>query len=83
MNMAGKQIDGTVELLNNLVDEDLFINSEIYAMRFILRNLISNANKFTIEGGDYGLCTKGRELDYDVCERYRGGNDRRNQIQVV
>lgn len=95
MNMAGKQIDGTVELLNNLVDwgsmqmrgqgfekekvhmrtlvsnmfksfeimaslksnimvnlvdEDLFIKSEINAMRFILRNLISNANKFTKEG---------------------------------
>ncbi|WP_439504638.1 GAF domain-containing sensor histidine kinase [Sediminibacterium sp.] len=95
MNMAGKQIDGTVELLNNLVDwgsmqmlgqgfekekvhlrtlvsnmlnsfevmaslksnimvnlvdEDLFIKSEINALRFILRNLISNANKFTKEG---------------------------------
>ncbi len=95
MNMAGKQIDGTVELLNNLVDwgsmqmrgegfekekvhmrtlvsnmfksfevmaslksnimvnlvdEDLFIKSEINSMRFILRNLISNANKFTKEG---------------------------------
>lgn len=95
MNMAGKQIDGTVELLNNLVDwgsmqmrgkgfetekvhmrtlvsnmfksfevmaslksnimvnlvdEDLFIRSDINAMRFILRNLISNANKFTKEG---------------------------------
>ncbi|TAH12243.1 MAG: sensor histidine kinase [Sphingobacteriia bacterium] len=95
MNMAGKQIDGTVELLNNLVDwgsmqmkgkgfetekvhvrtlvsnmfksfevmsslksnimvnlvdEDLFIRSDINAIRFILRNLISNANKFTMEG---------------------------------
>lgn len=95
MNMAGKQIDGTVELLNNLVDwgsmqmrgkgvetekvhvrtlvsnmfksfevmsslksnimvnlvdEDLFVRSDINAMRFILRNLISNANKFTKEG---------------------------------
>lgn len=95
MNMAGKQIDGTVELLNNLVDwgsmqmrgegfekekvhmrtlvsnmfksfeimaslksnimvnlvdEDLFLKSEINSMRFILRNLISNANKFTKEG---------------------------------
>lgn len=95
MNMAGNQIDGTVELLNNLVDwgsmqmrgqgfekekvhmrtlvsnmfksfeimaslksnimvnlvdEDLFLKSEINAMRFILRNLISNANKFTKEG---------------------------------
>lgn len=95
MNMAGKQIDGTVELLNNLVDwgsmqmrgqgfetekvhmrtlvsnmlksfevmaslksnimvnlvdEDLFVKSDINAMRFILRNLISNANKFTKEG---------------------------------
>lgn len=95
MNMAGKQIDGTVELLNNLVDwgsmqmrgsgietekvhvrtlvsnmfksfevmsslksnvmvnlvdEDLFLRSDINAMRFILRNLISNANKFTKEG---------------------------------
>ncbi|TAF56377.1 MAG: sensor histidine kinase [Sphingobacteriia bacterium] len=95
MNMAGKQIDGTVELLNNLVDwgsmqmrgkgfesekvhvrtlvsnmfksfevmsslksnimvnlvdEDLFVRSDINAMRFILRNLISNANKFTTEG---------------------------------
>ncbi|HJV18869.1 MAG TPA: GAF domain-containing sensor histidine kinase [Sediminibacterium sp.] len=95
MNMAGKQIDGTVELLNNLVDwgsmqmrgrgvetekvhvrtlvsnmfksfevmsslksnimvnlvdEDLFVKSDINAMRFILRNLINNANKFTKEG---------------------------------
>lgn len=95
MNMAGNQIDGTVELLNNLVDwgsmqmrgqgfekekvhmrtlvsnmfksfeimaslksnimvnlvdEDLFLKSEINAMRFILRNLISNANKYTKEG---------------------------------
>ncbi len=95
MNMAGKQIDGTVELLNNLVDwgsmqmrgrgvetekvhvrtlvsnmfksfevmsslksnimvnlvdEDLFVKSDINAMRFILRNLISNANKFAKEG---------------------------------
>ena len=95
MNMAGKQIDGTVELLNNLVDwgsmqmkgkgfetekvhvrtlvsnmfksfevmsslksnimvnlvdEDLFIRSDINAIRFILRNLINNANKFTMEG---------------------------------
>ncbi len=95
MQMAAKQIDGTVELLNNLVDwgsmqmmgkgaetekihlytlvshmyksfeviaslkcnimanlvdDDLFINADINAMRFILRNLISNANKFTKEG---------------------------------
>ena len=95
MGMAGKQIDGTLELLNNLidwgsmqmrgkgfetekvhlrtlvsnmyktfeviaslksnimvnlVDEDLFIVSDINALRFILRNLISNANKFTKEG---------------------------------
>ncbi|MBY0480694.1 MAG: GAF domain-containing sensor histidine kinase [Chitinophagaceae bacterium] len=95
MQMAAKQIDGTVELLNNLVDwgsmqmkgrgfetekthlytlvsnmyksfdvmaslksnmlvnlvdDDLFINSEINALSFILRNLISNANKFTNEG---------------------------------
>lgn len=95
MQMAGKQIDGTLELLNNLidwgsmqirgrgfetekvhlrtlvsnmfksfeviaslkanimvnlVDEDLFIRSDINALRFILRNLISNANKFTKEG---------------------------------
>jgi signal transduction histidine kinase len=95
MAMAGKQIDGTLELLNNLidwgsmqmrgkgfetekvhlrtlvsnmyktfeviaslksnimvnlVDEDLFIVSDINALRFILRNLISNANKFTKEG---------------------------------
>ncbi|MGP2435559.1 sensor histidine kinase, partial [Listeria monocytogenes] len=34
----------------NLVDEDLFVRSDINAMRFILRNLISNANKFTKEG---------------------------------
>lgn len=95
MQMAAKQIDGTVELLNNLVDwgsmqmkgkgfesekihlytlisnmyksfevmaslksnilanlvdDDLFINSDINALRFILRNLISNANKFTKDG---------------------------------
>lgn len=95
MQMAAKQIDGTVELLNNLVDwgsmqmkgkgfeaekihlytlisnmyksfevmaslksnilanlvdDDLFINSDINALQFILRNLISNANKFTKDG---------------------------------
>lgn len=95
MQMAAKQIDGTIELLNNLVDwgsmqmkgkgsesekvhlytlisnmfksfevmaalksnilanlvdDDLFINSDINALRFIFRNLISNANKFTKEG---------------------------------
>jgi signal transduction histidine kinase len=95
MQMAGKQIDGTLELLNNLidwgsmqmkgrgfetekvhlrtlvsnmfksfevvaslkanimvnlVDEDLFLKSDINALRFILRNLINNANKFTKEG---------------------------------
>lgn len=95
MQMAAKQIDGTVELLNNLVDwgsmqmmgkgaetekihlytlvshmyksfevmaslksnimanlvdDELFINADINAIRFILRNLISNANKFTKEG---------------------------------
>lgn len=95
MQMAAKQIDGTVELLNNLVDwgsmqmkgkgfesekihlytlvsnmcksfevlaslksnimanlvdDDLFINSDFNAMCFILRNLISNANKFTNDG---------------------------------
>jgi signal transduction histidine kinase len=37
-------------IMVNLVDEDLFIKSEINSMRFILRNLISNANKFTKEG---------------------------------
>lgn len=95
MQMAAKQIDGTVELLNNLVDwgsmqmkgkgaeaekihlytlvsnmyksfeviaslkcnimanlvdDDLFIHADINAMRFILRNIMSNANKFTKEG---------------------------------
>ena len=37
-------------IMVNLVDEDLFIVSDINALRFILRNLISNANKFTKEG---------------------------------
>ncbi|KAF0242533.1 MAG: hypothetical protein FD183_345 [Chitinophagaceae bacterium] len=37
-------------IMVNLVDEDLFVRSDINAMRFILRNLISNANKFTKEG---------------------------------
>ncbi|WP_204348219.1 HAMP domain-containing histidine kinase, partial [Stenotrophomonas maltophilia] len=32
-------------IMVNLVDEDLFVRSDINAMRFILRNLISNANK--------------------------------------
>jgi signal transduction histidine kinase len=37
-------------ILANLVDDDLFINSDINALRFILRNIISNANKFTKDG---------------------------------
>jgi len=106
MQMASKQIDGTVELLNNLVDwgsmqmkgkrfetekihlytlvsnmyksfevmaslksnilanlvdDDLFINSDSNALRFILRNIISNANKFTKEGV-ITVCTSS-ELD--------------------
>jgi signal transduction histidine kinase len=34
----------------NLVDDDLLIYSDPHAIRFILRNLISNANKFTSDG---------------------------------
>ena len=36
--------------LINLVDADLLFSSDINAVRFILRNLISNANKFTSNG---------------------------------
>ncbi|MCU0320806.1 MAG: GAF domain-containing sensor histidine kinase [Chitinophagaceae bacterium] len=36
--------------LINLVDEDLFMHADINALRFILRNLIANANKFTSNG---------------------------------
>jgi len=36
--------------LINLVDEDLFIHADINALRFIIRNLIANSNKFTSNG---------------------------------
>ena len=36
--------------LINLVDEDLFMHADINALRFIIRNLIANSNKFTSNG---------------------------------
>ncbi len=36
--------------LVNLVDEELLMHADINALRFILRNLIANANKFTSNG---------------------------------
>lgn len=36
--------------LVNLIDEDLLLHTDINALRFILRNLIVNANKFTSNG---------------------------------
>lgn len=37
-------------VLVNLIDEDLLVYTDKNALRFILRNLISNANKFTSNG---------------------------------
>jgi signal transduction histidine kinase len=36
--------------LVNLIDEDLLLDTDKNALKFILRNLISNANKFTSKG---------------------------------
>lgn len=54
----GKQIK-----ISNLIEEDIWVNADKDMINFTLRNLISNAIKFTHEGGSVDIIAKNRGKD--------------------